>query len=278
MKIFIVLLLLLVAGLLVWWISASPLHAEYQTRIREGFARVQSQKAQVVTEADLESLPVPVRKYLRYVGAVGKPRPKYFRAVFQGRMKQSETGKWLSIRSEQADFFDDASRLFFIQSTLYGIPFEGLHLFRGDAATMRIRVAKFFEIVNAHGREMNQSETVTFLNDMCLLAPASLIDTNIVWQEVDSTQVKARFTRRGIAVTATLRFDAAGALIDFISNDRYLSGDGKTYTRYPWSTPIREYKDYDGWLLASRGEAIWHKPDGLFKYAEFDFTEIKFDG
>ena len=50
------------------------------------------------------------------------------------------------------------------------------------------------EAVDAAGPKMDQSETVTFFNDMCVLAPATLIDRSIHWQTVDEHSVDATFT------------------------------------------------------------------------------------
>ena len=134
-----------------------------------------------------------------------------------------------------------------------------------------------FQVVDARGPEMNRGETVTLFNDMCLLAPASLIDANISWESVDSLTVRARFTNAGNTITALLYFNPAGELTDFSSEDRYLSEDGKTYLNYRWSTPVKEYRDFRGYRLASYGEAIWHTPGGNFVYARFDLRELEYN-
>ena len=41
-------------------------------------------------------------------------------------------------------------------------------------------------------------------------------------------------------------FNVKGELINFKSDDRYWSKDGKTVRRYQWSTPVREYRDFNG--------------------------------
>ena len=231
----------------------------------------------LVTEQDLQRLPVPVQRYLRYVGAVGKPRVTNFRAVSQGTMKRSIKSDWIDITAHQYDFFDNRARLFFIESSLYGVPFDGLHMYVGNEATMRIRVASLFPIVHAQGEKMTRAETVTLFNDMCLLAPAALIDTSIQWETVDSLKVRARFTNRGNTIGAELVFNEKGEMTDFISNDRYLSADGKTYESYPWSTPVKDYRDFGGMKVAAYGEAIWHMPEGEYSYAKFDVKEIEYN-
>ena len=126
----------------------------------------------------------------------------------------------------------------------------------------RSRSEGCLQVVDAKGQEMNQGETVTMFNDMCLLAPATLISRSIRWEEIDSVTVKGFFSNQGNTVSAVLTFDPSGALRNFVSNDRYLSEDGKTYLSYPWSTPVGEYGEFGGRKIAAGGEAIWHMPRG----------------
>ena len=66
-----------------------------------------------ITENDLTRLPEPVKKYLEYVGVVGKPKIQNVRIVFDGEMR--DRGKdWFAFTSEQYNFFLDPTRLFFL--------------------------------------------------------------------------------------------------------------------------------------------------------------------
>jgi hypothetical protein len=231
----------------------------------------------ILAEADIGHLPEPVQRYLRYTGAIGKPQVRNFRARFRGRMKRKMDGSWMEIEARQHSFFDDPARVFYIRSSMFGIPFDGLHLYTGDSATMQIRVASLVPIVDARGEKMRQGETVTFFNDMCLLAPATLIDRAIEWETVDSLVARARFTNKGQTIAAALSFNEEGRLTNFQSNDRYLSSDGKTYSSYPWSTPVRTYRDFAGRKVPLDAEAVWHTPEGEFPYAQFTLEEIEYN-
>ena len=231
----------------------------------------------ILNETDIQHLPEPVQNYLRYTGAIGKPKIYNFRVVFSGGMKRKMRGKWMDITSEQYNFYSDYARLFYVKSSLYGIPFDGLHKYVGNNATMQVKVASIFRVVDAKGEKMDQSDTVTFFNDMCLFAPATLIDDHIQWEQVDPLIVKAKFVNKGIAITATLYFNEMGELINFTSDDRYSTEDGKEYINYKWSTPINRYKDFNGRIISTYGEAIWHTPEGEFSYARFDLKEIEYN-
>lgn len=230
-----------------------------------------------LTQADIQHLPEIVQKYLRVTGCLGKPKVKNLRARFEGSMKRNMKSGWMDIEAWQSEYFDEPARLFYIESSVFGIPFDGYHRMAGNTATMQIKVASLYQVVDASGKKMNQGETVTLFNDMCILAPSTLIDSRIHWEPLDSLSVKARFTNHGISITAVLIFNEAGELINFHSDDRYLSADGKTYQNYRWSTPCRNYKEFDGWKLASEGEAIWHTPEGEFCYGMFELQEIRYN-
>lgn len=231
----------------------------------------------LVSEADIRGLPGPVQKYLHYTGAVGRPRVWNFRARFTGQMRFRKDDAWINIVAQQYDFFNDSARFFYIESNKYGIPFDGLHLYIGSSATMQIKVASLFKVVDARGMEMNQGETVTLFNDMCLLAPATLIDGNIQWETVNALTVKARFANEGNAIGALLYFNEKGELIDFVSDDRFYSTDGKTFKKYRWSTPVTGYKDVGGRKIVAYGEAVWHTSEGEYSYAKFKLDEIEYN-
>ncbi len=231
----------------------------------------------VVSEEDIKHLPDPVKKYLHYVGAIGKPKVHNCWVVFKGSMKRTIESNWMDICSRQYNFFDDPARFFYIKSALFGIPFDGLHAYAGNSAVMQIRVASLIQVVNARGEKMNQGENVTMFNDMCLLAPATLTDKNIKWETIDSLTVKARFTNNNITIGALIYFNEKGELTNFVSDDRYYCADGKNYYSYKWSTPVKEYKDFDGRKVPSYGEAIWHMPEGEFSYARFSTQEVKYN-
>ena len=249
---------------------------KYKTEVQKRLKPISDH--QILTPEDIQPLPDPVQKYLIYVGAVGKPKIQNVRAIFNGSMKRNRKSDWMAIHSQQYNFFDEPSRFFYIRAKMFGIPFDGLHVYAGNTATMQIKVASMFQVVDAKGDKMSHGETVTVFNDMCFMAPATLITKNIQWETIDSLTVKAKFTNDKITISAILKFNQQGELIDFISDDRFYCDDGKTYQSYKWSTPIKNYIEKDGRKVPSYGEAIWHIPyEGEFCYAKFDLTEIEYN-
>jgi hypothetical protein len=113
---------------------------------------------------------------------------------------------------------------------------------------------------------------------MCLLAPAALIDKERIQREAGGPlSAVAKFTHRGITVTARLTFAASGALTGFVSHDRFLSSDGKRFQNYPWSTPVRTYREFGGRKAAGYAEAVWLTPEGEFTNGRFRLVGIEYN-
>ncbi len=177
---------------------------------------------------------------------------------------------------EQHNFFFPNSRFFVMKATLYGLPFEALHVFKGSAATFEVKAAGVAKIIDARGPEMDQSETVTMLNDMCLLAPASLIEAPVSWSEATEHRARATFVHEGRTVSALLSFNDDGSLANFESDDRYRS-DGRTHERATWSTPVSRYGDVDGVRVPAVTDVRWKSAAYDFAYLRFEVTGIAFN-
>jgi hypothetical protein len=184
----------------------------------------------------------------------------------------------MPFEAEQQSFADEPTRLFLMRARTFGLPVEAFHRAVGGRATMQVTIAGVVPIENARGDEMNRAETVTLFNDMCLLAPGTLIDPRIRWQEIDATTARARFSYGGQTVAATLFFDAAGDLVNFVSDDRSRSEAGGASAARRFSTPVRDYRDFGPVRLMSFGEARWLLPQGEFTYGEFHLVEIAYNG
>ncbi|MDQ2757097.1 MAG: hypothetical protein M3Y71_11115 [Actinomycetota bacterium] len=236
---------------------------------------------EVVTEHDVAALPTPVAAYLRRTGAVGQPRVTSFCARIHGRIRATATSTWMPFTGEQVNTYGpDSCRLFSMDASLHGVPVDVLHVFVGDAATMRVRAASLIPMVDASGPEMDRAETVTLFNDLCVLAPAALLDADVRWSEVAPHRVHAHYTRGPQTIEAELVFDEHDELVDFVSDDRLAgSSDGRTFTPRRWSTPLTDYRAVDGRRLATHGDARWGgpSPDQPFTYLELIVDDIEYN-
>ena len=224
----------------------------------------------LLTEADIQSLPLPVQKYMRYCAVVNKPKVKNMKVVFDGEMRDKGKG-WFKFTSVQYNFFDEPARLFFMKGKMNGITVPGYHCYQNANASMQIKLFGLINVVNIKGAIMSKAETVTVFNDMCLMAPATLIDKRIEWTVIDSISTKATFTNGAYKITATLYFNEQGQLVNFTSDDR----SAIDMKQYRFSTPVKDYAEINGINIWKYGEAVWHYPDGEFVYGKFRLKSIE---
>ncbi len=247
---------------------------QYQHDVKKGLHQAPYFALSPLSETDIRHLPEPVKKYLQYTNSMGKPKVNNFRITFTGKLRSNEKSEWMPFTSEQYNFMERPTRLFFMKATMKQLPVAGYHCFNNGVAFMDIRLLSLFMVQYMDGPEMDMAETVTFFNDMCCMAPATLIDKRINWLETEGNKVKASFTNNNITISAWLYFNDSGALINFISNDRYAADAGK---KLPWATPLKDYEELNGYKIARHAETIYSYPNGDFCYGIFTTAGVEYN-
>ncbi|QNB47844.1 hypothetical protein BR63_17210 [Thermanaerosceptrum fracticalcis] len=272
-----ILLLLMAITISIAIYKSQELKRTYKAQVLQGLENIKKSQQSVITEDDIRHLPQPVHKYLRYVGVIGKEKIESVRVVCDGEFRPAPQKNWAKVETEQYNFFTEPTRIYYIGLKMSGVPVVGLHSYKDAKATMLIKLAGLFTVADGKGPIMNSAETVTVFNDMCILAPATLIDKRIEWEELDSLTVKATFKNKDNKISALLYFNEKGELINFISDDRYYSPTGDTYRKARWSTPVGDYKVINGLRLPTYGEAIWQFPEGDYCYAKLRIKDVEYN-
>ena len=225
-------LLLAVAGHA--WARTGPrsLRADYARHVEAALAAPRHQA--FVAEGHLAALPEPVVRFLRQAGAVDRPAVVGFRASIHGRIRGGPTKPWMPFTGEQVNVYGaDPCRIFFMDATMLGLPVDVLHVFARGAATMRVRLAS----ARARSSRAPAPRWTAPRPSPCSTTSASSSPRRS-WgpRSRGRRPAPTRPPRRSRwveqTVTADLRFDAVGRLVDFVSDDRLrASADGRTFTR-----------------------------------------------
>lgn len=256
------------------WSLAAELRADRPAVVAEALAAPASELG---PEA-LARLPAPVVRYLRVSGALDAPRPRVVWARWRGRIRGTEADAWMSFSAEQVNTYGAMpARLFSMRARKGGLPVDVYHRFIGEEATFRARLLGAVPLAASAGPVMRRSETVTLLNDLCLLAPAHLADPALEWEPVDERSARLRYTRGAETVSALLVFGADGLLADFVSDDR-ARASGARFEALRWSTPLSEPRTFGALLVPARGQARWHEAGGSYAYAEMQLEALAYDG
>lgn len=267
---------IIAVGAVFGFLSQGPLslRAQYDADVAGRLASVHAPGS--ITEADLADLPALVQGHLRRAGVVGSARINNYKVTMHGRIRSGPSSRWMPFEVEQINFVDPPARMFYMNASMFAVPIQGFHRYADESASMKVKAAALVTVAAESGREMTTSETVTLFNDMCLLAPATLIDRRIAWEPIDARTVRGRFTNAGITIAADLIFDEDGRLVDFISDDRYQSAtDGSGMRKVRWSTPVGGYRTFGSTQAMGAGSARWHEPGGEYSYIEVTVDDVR---
>ena len=256
--------------------GTNDFQARFDEAVAAEFAAQPLVAAPVLEEHELSGLPAPVQRFVRASGAVGRPRPQNVRVEFDAKMWRKPGQAPMQATSFQYNFLGRPARLFLMRARMFGLPVRALHLYRHEQATFRVRVASLVNIVDQQGEQISAAETVTVLNDLCVMAPGALVDPRLSWRPIDDRNAAVTFANAPHRVTATLVFNEDDELVDFVSDDRPDSSTG-TFVPRRWNTPISGYQENDGLRLPTRGSAVYAYPDGPFTYGAFEFRSITYD-
>jgi hypothetical protein len=221
-----------------------------------------------VTEADLVALPVAARRYLDFMGVVGRPRDRTFRARVTGRFRMRPGQGFMPFDAWQYNTRFPVARLFHMRVDFAGlVPMVGRDAYLGGLGRMRGKLLGLLPVADGSGVEFDTGELATWLNDAILLSPSMLLDEATTWSAVDDDSFAVAFTDIGLRVEARVLVDRRGAPLVFSTHDRYAALPSGPL-RAEWTTPVARWDLVAGRRLPGPSAAIWHLPEGPFTYVE----------
>jgi hypothetical protein len=249
--------------------------------VRAAFAARANETNQVVTEAMLQELPVPVQRFLTYAGVVGKPQVSSVRLKMDGRIRADSEQPWMGIAAEEYYTVDPPTFYWSAGATMGPLPIP-LARVRDSydldgRGNVHVTMLGLVTIDDAHGPEMDQGGLMRYLNEMVLWFPAATLRDNVVWEPVggEGNAARVTITDRGRSAGALVTFDDQGRITNF-TGDRYRDGENGPEL-VPWSTPISAYGAFAGMRLPLRGAGVWHLDGGELTYIELQITDIDYN-
>lgn len=232
--------------------------------------------AGVFTEEDLLKLPEPIQRYFRFAGFLGKEKMSTARLTFH-EVDFINGNRNLKLFSEQYNFVGEPARIVYMSSKLFGIlPFEGRDKYQRGQGYMTGKLAKFIELFNETGPEMDQSALVTFLAEV-LIVPNCALQTYITWEALDENNVQATIFHQGLRASGIFTINDAGEFVMFRTNDRYMDQGNGSYKQVPWRIEVVGYQEQQGLRLPERVQGIWEMPEGDLIYFDGELSGIEYN-
>ena len=213
-------------------------------------------------EEDIAGLPIPVQKYFRYCGYIGTPKMSYSKVVYKDvDFALGKDKPRLKIDYTQYNFVNKPNRIAYIDSSLYGIPFEGLDSYIDGAGSMKGVLAKLHTLFYQTGQAMDKSSLVTFLSES-LIVPNAALQDYIVWEAIDDLHAKATISYYGSSASGIFMFNEKGEMLSFSTDDREAASTDGTSEKVKWTIVCNDYKEINGMKKPTAFQAIWNYDDG----------------
>ena len=267
----------LIAGILIWfYIPYSPAQAEF-ARLTSYQIGKTAAPGGIITPEDVAALPLPVQRHFQYCGYIGKSKMANMSIHFNDvDFVLSPDKPKLKIKYTQYNSVEEPERIAYIDTSLYGIPFEGIDAYQNGAGSMKGVIAKSFTLFDQKGAALDQASLVTCLAESLFLPTLALQDY-ISWEEIDETHAKAVINHYGTTASGIFTFDDKGAMTSFATDDREYTDTKGNIQKVKWSAVCGDYQEVDGIKFPSDLKAVWHFETGDLVYFDGRDITVKYD-
>lgn len=265
MKIIVILIIVIVTIIVFFNISYSKTKNEFAV-LSEKFIAKAGDNEEMFEMKDIENLPRPVQKYFINCGYIGTKKMNYMKINFKDvDFSLGKDKPTIKIDYTQYNLVEEPERIAYIDSSMYGVPFEGLDSYIDGKGSMKGVLAKVINLFDQRGKTMDSACLVTYLAE-CLIIPNAALQDFIHWEEIDENHVKATISYYGISVGGIFEFNELGEMISFTTDDRVATSmDGKE-EKARWTALCSDYKEINGIKKPSTLQAVWHYEEGDLLY------------
>jgi hypothetical protein len=271
--------MIVLTAVIIWLtIPYSPVKKEFENDIDTLRSINRLEKSgENFTLSDFSNLPIAVQKYIENCGYIGTPQMSYLKMEYDDvAFMQGRNGPALTIDYQQYDFVNRPARMALIDSSMFGVPFEGYDYYQNGKGGMKGIIAKAITIFNQTGADMDKACLATFLAE-AMFAPSILLQDYIVLTEISEYETQATIFYDGISVTGIFTFNDEYEMISFQTNDRGVVGTDGAVEYVPWSAICSDYRFADsGIKQPTKFKAVWNYPTEDFVYFDGTITEISY--
>lgn len=269
----------LVGVLTIWFnISYSPVKKQFQNDVASLVADNKLPNGnEVFTKEDFADLPTVIQKYIENCGYIGTPKMSYLKMEYHDvNFSQGRNGATLIIDYIQYNFVKEPCRIALIDSSMFGVPFEGYDYYKNGTGGMKGVIAKSITLFDQTGKDMDKACLATFLAES-MFAPSILLQDYITFEEISDFEVQATITYGGQTASGIFTFNEKYEMISFTTNDRAATGTDGSMEYIPWSAICGEYRlSENGIKHPTKFQAVWNYADEDFVYFDGVISEVSY--
>lgn len=226
-------------------------------------------------EADLDSLPAPVKRWLK-VSGVNPEMQLIGVELFQDfKMKlKPKQNEWYAAHAAQLFNVHEPGFVWTVKMAMNPLmQVRGRDKFYSGKGTMTMRMNGIIPLGNETGSKMDEGTLQRFLGEIVWF-PNAAIRKYIRWESLSDSSVEAIMEYKGTQGSGIFYFDDEGKFTRFEAM-RYM-GNKPEAKKYLWEIRATQHAVFNGITVPSKCEAIWHLDEGEWKWCEIEITELNF--
>lgn len=229
----------------------------------------------LVSAAQVATLPAPVQRWLRGAGVIGRARVSTIRLKQRGLLRAAPTGAWMPVAAEQYFTVDEPAFLWSARVTMAGVlPLVGRDRYQRGAGHMLIKAVGLYAVADAGGDKINQGSLLRYLGETVWF-PSAALSPAITWAALDESRARATLRHGGRSVSADFTFDERGRFTR-LSAERYLGG-GEDAQLERWEITASQWRTFEGVEVPAAGEVVWRLASGDFPCYRWELTDLAYD-
>jgi hypothetical protein len=229
-----------------------------------------------VSSEMLDSLPEPVKKWMKKINLRGKP------VIFNARIRQNCQ---MRMTPEQSDWTDaialqyvstySPSYIWKVRMNMYPfIDITGRDLFQNGKGDMEINILSLLPVVDVSGDKIDEGSMQRYLAE-CVWYPSALLSDSIQWRLIDENSAEASMRYMGTKASVTFHFNKEGDL-QKVSAMRY-QGDDAAAEKKEWIINIYQTDDFNGLTLPSKVDVTWRSNGESWTWLKLTVTSIEYN-
>lgn len=252
-------------------------YLKFMKRAKQISVEAGKQDSNLITEDDLKDLPLPVARYMRYSGLVGRKKISSTRIVHSGSFRPGANRSFMPINGEYFLTTKKPSFCWYGKvSMIPGLTISAFDSYYNGHGKMLVKILSFFKVADVSSKEIGFSAFGRCVAEMTLVPSFFLDNQRVKWTSCDSTKAECIVTDSGLSTNAQLYFGADGSL-DKIVVDRYYDRNDGQVTLEKFTGKGQDIKDYDGLKLASIIDGYWNLKEGDLHYVHFIIDRVEFE-
>lgn len=229
--------------------------------------------------AALDSLPAPVRRYLRKALKDGQPLIRLAHFGQSGTIRTSANGRWMDFSARQ--LVSPFAPGFLWNARIGAMPL--VHLRVIDAYTdghgaSNLYLLSALSLASAAQRpEMDAGSLHRYLAEAPFYPTALLPSESLRWNAIDEHRAQAMLTHGAVSVSLEFRFNEQDEVTGVYTPGRWCAAVDGGFQLKPWEGRFSNWVERDGMRVPSAGEVGWHEDGGWQPVWRGSFTEAAYE-